>query len=324
MPPLRAALADYMTALHANPVAEGRVQVTASGMAAVSVALMAVVGPGQRVVLHTPAWPNVGNAALLRGAVVNEIGLEETPDGGFALDLGRLDAMLAGARAFILNSPNNPTGWTATLAELREILAIWPAPWRLADFGRGLFPSGLRRHRGGAVAARHRRAGRPRDRPATASPRPGLMTGWRLGWMTVPAGMRDGISDIVEVVHSTVAPFIQRAGIAAIADSETVAAFRAHCARGRSIAGEALAGLNGVRYAAPPGAFYAFVGIEGLTDSLGFAKRLVVDHKVAVAPGIAFGAAGEGHLRICFAQSEQRLDRAVHRLRAGLQQEMGR
>jgi aspartate/methionine/tyrosine aminotransferase len=83
-------------------------------------------------------------------------------------------------------------------------------------------------------------------------------------------------------------------------------------------------GLNGVRYAAPPGAIYAFVGIEGLRDSLGFAKRLVLDHKVAVAPGIAFGAAGEGHLRICFAQSEQRLDRAVHRLRAGLQQELGR
>jgi aspartate aminotransferase len=82
--------------------------------------------------------------------------------------------------------------------------------------------------------------------------------------------------------------------------------------------------LNGVRYAPPPGAFYAFIGVEGLTDSFTFAKRLVVENKVAVAPGAAFGAAGEGHLRICFAQSEPRLERAAERLRAGLQQEMGR
>ena len=59
--------------------------------------------------------------------------------------------------------------------------------------------------------------------------------------------------------------------------------------------------LNGVRYAAPAGAFYAFVGVEGLTDSLGLAKKLVTHQRVAVAPGVAFGAAGEGFLRVCFA-----------------------
>jgi aspartate aminotransferase len=319
MPALRAALADYETALHAKPVTEDRIQVTASGMAAVSVALMAIVKAGQRVVLHTPAWPNVGNAALLRGAVVDEIGLDERPGGGFMLDLARLDAMLDGARAFILNSPNNPTGWTATLAELRDILEICRrrGVWLISDevYSRLVYD-------GTEAAPSLLDIAEQDDRVIVCNSfsKTWVMTGWRLGWMTVPAGTRDGISDIVEVVHSTVAPFIQRAGIAAIADTASVAAFRAHCAQGREIAGQALAGLNGVRYAAPPGAFYAFIGIEGLTDSLGFARRLVVDHKVAVAPGIAFGAAGEGHLRICFAQSEQRLERAVHRLREGLQQ----
>ena len=96
--------------------------------------------------------------------------------------------------------------------------------------------------------------------------------------------------------------------------------FRAHCATGRALTGEALSGLNGVRYAAPDGAFYAFVGVEGLTDSLSLAKRLVVDHQVAVAPGIAFGAAGEGYLRICFAQSAERMERALGRLRDGLRE----
>ena len=73
-----------------------------------------------------------------------------------------------------------------------------------------------------------------------------------------------------------------------------------------------------MRYAQPDGAFYAFVGVEGLTDSLTLAKRLVTEHGVAVAPGIAFGDAGEGYLRICFAQSAERIERAMGRLREGL------
>ena len=86
-------------------------------MAAVSVALAAIVRAGQRVVLHSPAWPNVGNAALLRQAEVTEIELTALPEGGFRMDFDRLDGLLQGARAFILNSPNNPTGWTATHEE---------------------------------------------------------------------------------------------------------------------------------------------------------------------------------------------------------------
>jgi aspartate aminotransferase len=101
-----------------------------------------------------------------------------------------------------------------------------------------------------------------------------------------------------------------------------VEGFRAHCARGRELASAALAGLNGVRYAAPVGAFYAFVGVDGLTDSLELAKRLVTRHGVGVAPGIAFGDAGEGHLRICFAQSAERMERAMGRLRDGLRAEL--
>jgi aspartate/methionine/tyrosine aminotransferase len=323
LPPLRAAIADYLTGLHARPVAEERIQVTASGMTAVSVALAATVRAGQRVVLHTPAWPNVENAVLLRGAVVEEIGLDERPDGGFTLDLDRLDTLLAGARAFILNSPNNPTGWTASRDELTQILAMCRrhGVWLISDevYSRLVYD-------GTAAAPSLLDIAEPHDRVIVCNSfsKTWVMTGWRLGWMVVPAGTREGISDIVEVTHSTVAPFVQRAGIAAIADTGCVAAFHAHCARGRAVVGAALAGLNGVRYAPPPGAFYAFIGIEGLTDSFAFAKRLVTEHKVAVAPGAAFGAAGEGHLRICFAQSEQRLARAVQRLRAGLAERMGR
>jgi aspartate aminotransferase len=320
---LRMALASYLTALHAKPVAEERIQVTASGMAAVSAALAAIVQAGQRVVLHHPAWPNVGNAARLRGAIVEALDLTGLPDGRFAMDLDRLDAMLIGARAFVLNSPNNPTGWMATHDELAAILELCRrrGVWLIADevYSRLIY-------NGCEAAPSILDLAEPDDRVLVANSfsKAWVMTGWRLGWLVVPAGTRDAITEIVEVIHSGVAPFVQRAGVAAIADTDAVARFRAHCARGRELAGAALAGLNGVRYAAPAGAFYAYLGVDGLTDSLGLAKKLVTDHGVAVAPGIAFGDCGEGHLRLCFAQSPQRLERAMDRLRDGLRLALAR
>jgi aspartate/methionine/tyrosine aminotransferase len=321
LPKLREALAGYLTALHRKPVPESRVQVSASGMGAVSVALAAVVRAGDRVVLHSPAWPNVGNAVRLRQADVVELGLTALPDGRFAMDFDRLDTLLEGARAFILNSPNNPTGWTATHEELETILALCRkhGVWLISDevYSRLVYD-------GSTAAPSVLDVAEPDDRVMVANSfsKTWVMTGWRLGWLVVPEGARDAVTEIVEATHSCVAPFVQQAGLAAIADSATVAGFRAHCARGRELASEALAGLNGVRYAAPVGAFYAFVGVDGLTDSLELAKKLVTRHGVGVAPGIAFGDAGEGYLRLCFAQSAERMERAMGRLRDGLRAEL--
>jgi aspartate aminotransferase len=317
LPELRAALADYLTGLHARPVSEQRIQITASGMTAVSVALAATVRAGDRVVLHSPSWPNIGNAARLRGAQVDELDLTALPDGGFRLDLDRLDAMLQGARAFILNSPNNPTGWTATRDELLAILEITRRRrvWLIADevYSRLVY-------NGAAAAPSMLDVAQPDDHVIVCNSfsKTWVMTGWRLGWMVVPEGARDAITELVEVTHSGVAPFIQHAGVAAIRDVEAMERFHAHCTTGRAQTSDALAGVNGVRYRAPDGAFYAFVGVEGLTDSLALAKKLVTDHRVAVAPGVAFGAAGEGFLRICFAQSADRIERAMGRLLDGL------
>ncbi len=321
LPALRAALATYLTGLHARPVAETRVQASASGMAAVSIALAATVQAGQRVVIHSPLWPNIANAVLLRGATVDAIDLTPDGAGGFRLDLDRLATMMRGARAFILNSPNNPTGWTASLDELRAILAMARrfGTWLISDevYSRLVYD-------GSPAAPSLLDVAEPDDRVIVCNSfsKTWIMTGWRLGWLVVPEGTRDRFADIVEVTHSGIAPFVQQAGAAAVADVDTVTRFRAFCAQGRALAGDALNGLNGVRYAAPVGAFYAFVGIDGLADSLDLALNLVTRHGVAVAPGIAFGAAGEGSLRVCFAQSPDRLERAMQRLRDGLRAEM--
>ena len=143
VPALRQAIADYLTGLHARPVPESRIQVTASGMTAIAVSMAAVVRAGDRVVVHGPAWPNVGNAVLLRGASVDTLELIQNPDGTFRLDLDQLDRKMAGARAFVLNSPNNPTGWTATAEEIAAILAITRrhGAWLISDevYGRLIY-----------------------------------------------------------------------------------------------------------------------------------------------------------------------------------------
>jgi aspartate/methionine/tyrosine aminotransferase len=321
VPALREALADYLSLLHDRPVQEPRIQITASGMVAVSIALAATVQPGHRVVLHSPAWPNIGNAARLRGAEVQELALIAEPDGQFRLDLDRLDQMLAGARAFILNSPNNPTGWTATREELAAILDITRrhGVWLISDevYSRLVYDDRL-------AAPSVLDLAEPDDRVIVCNSfsKTWRMTGWRLGWLVVPEGTRDRFTDLVEVTHSGVAPFVQQAGIAAINDPDAISRFRSHCAHGRALTGAALKGLNGIRYRAPEGAFYAFVGVDGLHDSVDLARKLVTRHGVAVAPGAAFGSAGEGSLRICFAQSGERIQRAMLRLAEGLRAEM--
>jgi aspartate aminotransferase len=322
LPALREALSGYLSRLHAKPVAEGRIQVTASGMAALTVAMAGIVRAGHRVVVHSPAWPNIANAARLRGAVVEEIDLDPQPDGGFRLDLDRLDTMLAGARAFVLNTPGNPTGWTATEDELRAIrdIARRHGTWIISDEvysrlvydGRDAAPSML------DVAEPHEQI-----IVCNSFSKAWTMTGWRLGWLVVPDGTSETFVDIVEAVHSGVAPFTQRAGVAAVGDRVAVEQFRAYCTAGRMLASEALMGLNGVRYRPPDGAFYAFLAVDGLDDSLDLAKKLVTRHGVAVAPGVAFGAAGEGWLRVCFAQSAALMERAMQRLRDGLRAEIG-
>lgn len=319
LPALRDALAAYLTALHARPVEEARVQVTGSGMTAVAIAFAALLRPGDRVVLHEPLWPNIANAALLRGGVLDPVALDQGEDGAFRLDLGRMIARLPGARMLVLNSPNNPTGWTATHAELGSLLAACRqhGVWLVSDevYSRLVYD-------GAAAAPSLLDIAEAEDRVIVCNSfsKAWAMTGWRLGWMVLPTGTRNAVAELVEVTHSGVAPFLQRGAVAALGDTPFVERFRRFCAEGRTMAAAALGGLDGVRYRSPPGAFYAFLGIDGSQDSLGLALRLVERHGVAVAPGAAFGAPGEGHVRLCFAQSPALLERALDRLRTGLRE----
>ena len=322
LPALRTALAGYLSELHAKPVTESRIQVTASGMAAFSVALAAVVRHGDRVVMHSPTWPNIANALRLRGAIVEELDLTPQPDGGFRLDLDRLDDLMAGARAFVLNSPGNPTGWTATADELRAIHAIAQrhGAWLISDevYSRLVYD-------GSPAAPSLLDIADPHDRVIVCNSfsKTWVMTGWRLGWLVLPDGAARGCRRPCgshplrrRAVHAAGRPCRDRRH----RDGRGIPHSTAR--QGGRWPAEALAGLNFIRYRPPDGAFYAFLGVDGLHDSLDLAKKLVTRHGVAVAPGVAFGSAGEGWLRVCFAQSAPLMERAMQRLRDGLRAEM--
>ncbi len=314
---LREAIADYLSDLHALPVDESRILVTASGMAAITIAFATLLRAGDKVVIHEPEWPNLASAALARGAEVIRLPLDEDGAGGFRLDLAKLDAVLGGARLFCLNSPNNPTGWMARDAEIRAIMALCRkhGAWLLSDevYSRLVFDGSK------AAPSVLDHAG-PEDRVIIANSvsKTWAMTGFRVGWLVVPESARDAMGELTEATHSTVAPYSQQAAIAALSDQQFPIDFKAFCLAGRAIVSQGFAGLNNVHCAVPEASFYTFARIDGMTDSLSFATRLVTEHKVAVAPGIAFGASGEGHIRLCFGQSPDKLAHAMERLCRGI------
>jgi len=147
-----------------------------------------------------------------------------------------------------------------------------------------------------------------------------LMTGWRLGWLVLPASMMDGMGKLIEFNTSCASVFTQRAGIAAIEHTDDVTPrVVAHLKQCRDTLIPLLQAVPGVKVAPAKGGMYAFFQLEGHGDSLELAKRLVKEAGLGVAPGTAFAPEAQGWLRWCFASKDLgRLEEGVKRLKAWL------
>jgi aspartate/methionine/tyrosine aminotransferase len=325
---LREQVAQYVAALHApaTPIGVDRIAVTSAGVNALALVAQALLDPGDRIAIVTPVWPNVTSIPRILGAEVLRVPLA-VAGGVWSLDLDRLLAAAASARAVIVNSPNNPTGWTMPQAQWDALLAfcrkhgIWlisdDAYERLVyDRATSITTAG-RVHAPGVLAQVD-----PDERFISANTfsKSWSMTGWRLGWLVAPRGFIANFSKLVEFNTSCAPPFIQRAGIVALRDGETLIGDTvARLRRARDLLAARLAGLPGVEAAAPPGAMYLFFRVPGRSDdSLAYAKHLATAGGLGLAPGIAFGPEGEGYLRWCFAASESLLEQGIERLHSGL------
>ena len=314
MPELRAALSTYVSSLH-RPVDAGRIAVTSSGVSALMLAMQALAGAGDEVVAVVPVWPNLTSQPAILGARVTRVALK--PQGGaWKLDLDSLlAAVTPQSKVLLVNAPNNPTGWTLSRAEQQTILdhCRRTGTWIIADevYERVYFA--------GACAPSFLDIAEPDDRLIVAHSfsKSFLMTGWRLGWLVVPPMLTEAIGKLIEFNTSCAPTFVQRAGLAALAGAnDFVPGLVQRLKTCRDTLLPQLAALPGVQVAVPDGGMYAFFRVEGQDDSLTFAKLLVTEAGLGLAPGVAFGAEAEGWLRWCFASKQpERLTQGVERLR---------
>ncbi len=316
-PEVRRTIADHVAALHGVSVDPAtQVVVTASGMNAIVLAVQATVGPGDSAIVLGPLWPNTAAAIRVAGAQAIEVPLAFDP-AGYQLDFDRLEAAVQpNTRLLALASPGNPTGWTATAADWARLadFCLRHDLWLMADavyerivFEGTVAPSPLARpeiHHRLIVVQSLSKAYR--------------MTGWRLGYLVAPPGIGRVMANLQEYVVSNAPGVVQEAARVAIADGEPfIAEIQQRYAANRALAVGRLRALEDIEVANPTGAFYVFPRLRGLDDSFAFCQRMVRRHGVGLAPGAAFGAGGEGHIRLCFAVEEDILREALDRFASG-------
>ena len=312
IPALRDAIARYVARLH-GAIGADRIAVTASGMSALMLAVEALVAPGDRVVVVTPMWPNLVEIPKILAANVVCVPLDFRR-GRWSLDVDRLLAALTpDTRLALLNSPNNPTGWTIGRDAQAAILAHCrrQGTWIVADdvYERLVFD-------GGDCAPSFLSLADADDRivGTNSFSKSWCMTGFRLGWIVAPPALMPDLGKLIEYNTSCSPVFVQRAGVAAVTDGEAwVARTRARLEAARDVLVAELARLPGIEVAPPDGAMYVFFRVAGLTDSLAYCKSLVRDARLGLAPGSAFGPEGEGFIRWCFAADTARIAEGVAR-----------
>lgn len=321
LPALREAVSTYMSALH-GPIGLDRLAITSGGVNALMLTVQSLVDAGDEVVAVTPVWPNLTAQALVMGADLKCVSL--TPKNGqWVLDMQALQAAITPrTRLLIVNSPNNPTGWTLTREEQAQLLAHCrqTGTWILADevyerlYYENDTPNG--------AAPSFLDVSQPDDRLVVVHSfsKSFLMTGWRLGWLVMPSAMTQAMGKLIEFNTSCASVFTQRAGIAALQHTADITpGVVAHLKQCRDTLVPLLQAVPGVQLSPARGGMYAFFRLEGHPDSVVTAKRLVLEAGLGLAPGEAFSPLAQGWLRWCFASKDLgRLAQGVERLRAWL------
>lgn len=312
IPELRAALARYHQRHFGRRYEAESFYVTGGGMQAIQIAIAAVAGSGDEVIVPSPAWPNFAAAAGIGGArpVFVPLGFDGKR---WTFDLDRVRAAVGpAARAIFINSPANPTGWTATADELRDILrfARERGLWIVADEVYNRFFYSAER----APSFHDVAEADDRILYVNTFSKNWAMTGWRIGWLTAPATLGSVIENLIQYSTSGVAVFMQRAAVTALEEGEDFVRQQVERARaGREIVCSGLSRSNRVCFAWPDGAFYLFLSVAGIADTSRLGRQLVDQAAIGSAPGTAFGPGGEPFVRICFARRASDLGEAVQR-----------
>ena len=313
IPALREAIVRYYQRHYGTKLSADNIYVTGSGMQSIVLAIQTVASAGDEIVYLSPAWPNVVNAIGVSEAkpVTVQLGFA---DGRWVLDIERLEAAITPkTTALFINSPSNPTGWTATHEDLKAILELARKRglWIIADEIYGLY------YFDGARAPSFMDVMEPEDRIifANSFSKNWCMTGWRVGWMVAPAEIGQTLTNLIQYSTSGVAQFMQKGAIAALEQGDDFIRTNIERARkSRDILCDALIATNRVETRKPDGALYAFLKIDGVTDSRDEAFRIVDKTGVGMAPGTAFGPGGQAFMRACYLRDPLQVEDAAQRL----------
>jgi hypothetical protein len=221
------------------------------------------------------------------------------------------------SRLLLYTSPSNPLGWVASLQDQDRLLEFSRRHhlWLLADevYDR-LYYAGT--HLGQPVPSILRKATHGDAVMVVHSfSKSYCMTGWRVGYLIARADLAAQATQLNEFIISHAPSFAQRAAETALANGEEeLARMLERLKENRDLCLDALRSMPGVETPAPDGAFYLFPRIAGLTDSFAWCRDLLLETRVGLAPGVAFGAGGEGSVRICYAAERAILEPALERL----------
>ena len=313
LPALRTAIADTLAREYGHSYGAGDVLVTTGGMEALHLACLSVLEPGDDLLIPSPGWPNYWTQAQLADATPVEVPMAFPYD----LDADRvIDRMGPDTGAVMLCSPSNPTGRVFTDETVAGVIEA-------------------AREHDAYVIADEVYAALTYDRDPTgmatlvddsehvitigSCSKAYAMTGWRVGWLATESSVVDETTKIRESTTASTPTPSQHAAIAALEGPqapvrEMQTAFRER----RDYVTDRLAEMDGVEASRSQGAFYAFLDPEGYDDSTALAKALVTEAGVVLAPGAGFGDAGEGKLRLSYANSLDRLETGLDRLDAYL------
>jgi len=322
--PLREAIRDFHKRTAKADIPVERITVPGAAMMAVVTALQMVCESGDNVIIVSPIWPNIFQATKVVGAEPRLVRLDEDWNTGrWHLDLDKLfDACDGRTKAMFLASPGNPTGWMLTAEEQKTILEFCRTRGIaiLADEVYGTLVYDGATHAPSFLSIAD-------DEDAVFAinsfSKPWAMTGWRIGWLVHPKSVEPAAAAMAQCNNTGSTHFAQYGALAALSPEGD--AFRGqlldYCRKGRDVVDDWIGRQNRVRWMRPDGAFYGFLHVDGLKDSLGFCQNMVRNDHVGVSPGWAFSlgdARDDSYVRICFAQDEKKLTAALGRLEGAI------
>ncbi|MBF4588278.1 pyridoxal phosphate-dependent aminotransferase [Curtobacterium sp. VKM Ac-2887] len=307
-PALRSALADRIGALADRSIDTNDILVTHGGTGGLTAAILAIVDPGDRVVIPDPTYSLYADLISMAGGIVVPVPLQ--PD--LHWDLDALDVALVGAKLFIFCNPGNPTGIVHSRAELERLgaalegtdtIVISDEAYADLTFTGEAFTSTLE------VSSLV-------DRTVYCQTfsKSYAMTGWRVGYLWGPNAIIAAAARVHNTANGSMNTAVQDAALVALEScADDIARMRDAYGRRRALMADGLATVPGLDVSSPEGAFYLFPRYDLDIPSVEIVARLR-DAGVAVRPGSEFGAAGEHHLRLSYAASDDAIKAGVARL----------